>query len=377
MAKKERIEGGAARAGGGESGAARAGGNGFLTGLLVAGATIGAAALANAFIFYKTPPLTTKLPGGEVRYFPTVEGDVFYKKAGSGPPLLLVHGVGAGCSSYEWKQVWDELTKQHTVYALDLLGFGKSDKPAMAYSAETYVALLDDFCRRVIKVGEGRGECDVIATSLSAAYVIALSGRDPQLFRRLVLVCPTGIEELVSVPGNRSEIGRTVLSAPVLGTTLYNAISSKAGIRNYMTTRLFALPATVTDEMVDEYHTAAHQPGGENVLPSFLSGMLNICVADEWQKIVDLPLLVWGRQATETPVSQVEPFLMVNPNAKLEVIEDAGMLPHVEQPAAFLAAVRPFLADTTGDIDSAGAADSLEDEFGEETESVGADAVMA
>ncbi|MBC8140758.1 MAG: alpha/beta fold hydrolase, partial [Armatimonadetes bacterium] len=295
MAKKERIEQDA------ENDAARAGGNGLLTGLLVAGATIGAAALANAFIFYKTPPLTTKLPGGEVRYFPTAEGDVFYKKAGSGPPLLLVHGIGAGCSSYEWKQVWDELTKQYTVYALDLLGFGKSDKPAIAYSAETYVALLDDFCRRVIKVGEGRGECDVIATSLSAAYVVALSGRDPKLFRRLVLVCPTGIEELASKPGNRSEIGRTVLSAPVLGTTIYNAISSKSGIRNYMTTRLFAQASIVTDEMVDEYHTAAHQPGGENVLPSFLSGMLNICVSDEWKKIVDLPLLVWGEWPPALP----------------------------------------------------------------------------
>ena len=357
------------------------GGNGFLTGLLVAGAAIGTAALANALIFYKTPPLTTKLAGGEVRYFPTVDGDVFYKKAGSGPPLLLVHGIGAGCSSYEWKQVWDELTAQHTVYALDLLGFGKSDKPQIAYSAETYIALLDDFCRRVIQVGNGRGECDVIATSLSAAYVVALSGRDPLLFRRLVLVCPTGIEELSKPPSDRAEIGRTVLSAPILGTSIYNAITSKAGINNYMTTRLFASPATATAEMVDEYHTAAHQPGGENVLPSFLSGALNICVSDEWTRIVDLPLLVWGQNAVESPVDQVEPFLMANTNAKLEVIPDAGMLPHVEQPAAFLAAVRPFLADTTGNVvsevpgGSDVAADSLAYAFGEETESVGADAV--
>ncbi len=350
------------------------GGNGWLRGLLIAGVAVGAAALTNAFIFYKTPPLTSQLSGGEVRYFPTTDGDVFYKKAGDGPPLLLVHGIGAGSSSYEWKEVWDSLTEKYTVYALDLLGFGKSDKPEMAYTAEKYVALLDDFCRRVIKVGDGRGECDVIATSLSAAYVIALSARDPLLFRRLVLVCPTGIEDLATPPSDRAEIGRTVLSAPVLGTTIYNAIASKAGIRKYMTSRLFAKPATATDEMVDQYHTAAHQPGGENALPSFLSGMLNISVAEAWTKVVDLPLLVWGRESVETPVGQAEPFLLANPQAKLEVIEDAGMLPHVENPEAFLAAVRPFLAESEGESD---AADTLGGEFGEETESVGADAVPA
>jgi len=343
----------------------------LLTGLLLAGVAVGAAAIANAFIFYKTPPLTSKLPGGEVRYFPTADGDVFYKKAGDGPPLLLIHGIGAGCSSYEWLPIWDALTEKYTVYAIDLLGFGKSDKPAIAYTAEKYIALIEDFCRRVIKVGGGRGETDVIATSLSAAYVIALSQRDETLFRRLVLVCPTGIEELAAPPTGAAELARNVLAAPVLGTSLYNALASKAGIRNYMRTRLFAKPTTVTDEMVDAYHTAAHQPGGENALPSFLSGLMNICIVDDFPKIVDLPLLVWGRQAVETPLGQAEGFVKSNPYAKLEVIEDAGMLPHVEQPEAFLVAVRPFLAAADAPI----TADSEAALFGEETETVGADAV--
>lgn len=319
-------------------------GGGPLKTLLWAGAALGAAALTNAFIFYKTPPLTSALEGGEVRYFPTPDGDVFYKKAGDGPPLLLIHAVGAGCSSYEWKQVWNELTKDYTVYALDLLGFGKSDKPALDYTAETFIALIDDFARQVIGVGDGRGETDVIATSLSGAFVITLSQRDPSIFRRLVLIAPTGIEDLEKPVTTASTAVRGVLSAPVVGTAIYNGISSKTGIRRYLTRQAYANPARITDEVVDTYHTAAHQPGGENVLPAFLSGYLNANVADAFKGIVDLPLLVWGRQAKESPVSQAEAFLTINPNAKLEVIEDAGMLPHVEQPEAFLAAVRPFLA---------------------------------
>jgi pimeloyl-ACP methyl ester carboxylesterase len=311
--------------------------------LLLGGAIVGVAAIANAFIFYKTPPLTSKLPGGEIRYWPTPDGDVFYKKAGDGPPLLLVHGIGAGCSSYEFRHVFQTLAEHHTVYALDLLGFGKSDKPGLAYTHETYIKLIDDFARQVMRVGGGGEEADVIATSLSAAYVISVAQKDPQLFRRLVLICPTGIEELAKPAGSAAAAVRGFLQLPILGSTLYNALTSKPGIRSYLARNIYADPARVTDEIVEQYHTAAHQPGGENVLPSFVSGFLNVSITEAFKKVVDLPLIVWGQQAKETPVSQAEAFLVANPNAKLEVIQDAGMLPHEEQPEAFLAAVRPFL----------------------------------
>src|SRR5687767_3564887 len=211
----------------------KSGASSVLKALLWTGAAVGAAAAANALIFYRTPPLTSKLKG-EVRYFQTPDGDVFYKKAGDGPPLILVHGIGAGCSSFEFRNIWDALAEKHTVYALDLLGFGKSDKPALPYTAETFIKLLSDFSKQVVGVGEGRGEADVIATSLSAAFVIALSQRDPSLFHRLILVCPTGIQELQKAPAAGAPAVRGVMKAPVVGTSIYNMIASKAAIRRYL-----------------------------------------------------------------------------------------------------------------------------------------------
>ena len=315
-----------------------------LKALLLTGAAVGAAALANALIFYKTPPLTSSLPG-ESAYFPTPEGDIFYKKIGSGPPLLLVHGIGAGCSSFEWRHVIEPLAETHTVYALDLPGFGKSDKPALIYTAALYLDWLDRFCRDVLKVGDGRAEADVIATSLSAALIIGLSQRDPQLFRRLVLVSPTGFEALASAPTPAAEVAFAALKTPVLGTTIYNAIAGKASMREYLIRRIYHDPSCVTDAVVTQFHTAAHQPGGERVLPSFVGGRINLDVSGLFPGVVDLPLIVWGRHAVESPLAQAEPFLKANANAKLEVIEDAGMLPHDECPEAFLAAVRPFLTE--------------------------------
>ena len=318
---------------------------GILPALLLTGAAIGGAALANAYIFFKTPPLTSRLEGGETRYYPTPDGDVFYKKRGSGPPLLLIHGIGAGASSFEYRKVWSDLSEKHTVYAMDLLGFGKSDKPALLYTAETYIKLIADFCRDVIGVGGGRGEADVVASSLSAAYIIALSQRDPSLFHRLILISPTGIEELAKPLSAAAPAIRGGLKTPILGTAVYNGIASKRYIRQYLRDYIYDDPTQVTDEIVDYYHTSAHQPGSENVLPSFISGYLNINVFEAFKGVVDLPLIVWGRNAKQSPLGHVEPFLTTNPNAKLEVIEDAGMLPHEEQPLAFLAAVRPFLAE--------------------------------
>ncbi len=315
-----------------------------LKALLWTGAAVGVAAITNALIFYKTPPLLSQLPG-ESLYFPAPEGDVFYKKVGSGPPLVLVHGIGAGCSSFEWRGVLASLSEKYTVYALDLPGFGKSDKPALAYTPEVFIQSIERFCREVVGIGDGRGEADIIASSLSAAFVIALSQRDPSLFRRLVLVAPTGFEALAHEPDPvASGAAYATLKTPVLGTSIYNAIASRVGMREYLIRRIYHNPELVTDALVAQYHTAAHQPGGESVLPAFVSGRLNLDVSGLFSGVVDLPLLVWGRHAKETPLHQAEPFLSANPNAKLEVIEGAGMLPHDEQPEAFLAAVRPFLA---------------------------------
>lgn len=317
---------------------------GFGRKLLLTGLVIGAAAAINALIFYRTPPLTSALDG-DTLYYQTPDGDVFYKKAGTGSPLLLVHGIGAGCSSAEWAKVWDDLSRRHTVYALDLLGFGKSDKPNVDYTDATYIKLLADFARDVMGVGGDRGEADVIASSLSGAYAIALSRMDPSLFRRLVLVCPTGIDELAKTPGVGSTVAKTLLGLPVLGTSLYNLMTSRASVRRYLQRYIYADPAKVTDAIVTQYHTSAHQPGGERVLPGFVSGFLNIAVGEAFRGIEELPLLVWGQQAVQTPVGQAEPFLQLNPHAKLEVIDGAGLLPHDEQPEAFLAAVRPFLQE--------------------------------
>ena len=106
--------------------------------------------------------------GGEARSFEWQHGNIFYKVAGEendGVPIVLVHGVGAGASSFMWRRNFDELARDFRVYTFDLLGFGFSDKPASApYSAGLYVELIADFIREV-----AGAPAHIIASSLSAA----------------------------------------------------------------------------------------------------------------------------------------------------------------------------------------------------------------
>src|SRR6476659_8800130 len=169
--------------------------------LLSGGALLGAAAAYNAFA-RKGVDQRSNLIGGEDGGFEWRERRVAFTKRGSGPPILLIHGIHAAAWSYEWHDNVDYLARSNTVYTIDLLGFGRSDRPAIRYSARLYISLISDFADQVI--GE---PCVLIASSLAGAYAIVLGARDPQRFPALALVSPTGLVRLNRPGGVASEAG--------------------------------------------------------------------------------------------------------------------------------------------------------------------------
>ena len=69
---------------------------------------------------------------------------------GDGPPIVLVHGAHAAASSFEMRGIFEPLSQRHTVYAIDLLGFGKSERPKAPYSGRLYAELLTAFLGEVV-----------------------------------------------------------------------------------------------------------------------------------------------------------------------------------------------------------------------------------
>jgi len=312
--------------------------------MLAGGAGMAALAALNAVIQRSASEPDESALGGEAHFFRWKHGRVFYKTSGAdnaGPPLIFIHGVGAGSSCFMWRKNFDELARDFRVYAFDLLGFGFSDKPAVApYSADLYVELITDFIREVSGY-----PANVIASSLGAAYAIRVADEHPELIHALILNGPSGSDTLNRRPGMAGAAFYGLLQSPVLGTSFYNVMASERSIRDYARENLFYDHRRVTDRLVANLYATSHQPGAQHAIAAFLSGYLNTDTRSPFSRLTQPTVLVWGKQDTTTPVEKGVALLEMNPRARLEVFDYCRMMPEQEQPERFNALVRnTFLA---------------------------------
>ena len=279
-------------------------------------------------------------PVGEVCRFRWRGGDLAYTVAGEGEPLLLVHGVYAGASSFEFRKNLGQLSRSFRVYALDLLGCGASDRPRRRYAPEDVAAQVEDFAREEIG-----GSAHLIASSLTGALVIPALVRSPRLFKKVALICPTGYRSLERPSGRLGDAVHAMFAAPVLGDGLYHALVSRRGIRYYLETVAYQDPAFVTGGLVEDIHRIAHGPGAKYFPAAFVSGKLNFGVADYWPRVPHRTMICWGQEAKTSPVHESEDFLQNNPRAEPRIFRDAALLPHDERAEAFNKEVSTFLSD--------------------------------
>ena len=290
------------------------------------GAALGAAALYNVTASHRIATLDNLL-GGESREMDWRGHRVAYTRHGAGTPVLLVHGIYAGASSYEWRHTVDALAARYTVYALDLLGFGRSARPNVRYTPAMYQAFLADVMAKL-----GHGPLAVVASSLSAAHVVALAARDPRYIAALVLIGPAGVGQLHEASSTGQAATQLLLDAPVVGTAIYNALTSPASVRQFLE-QCYANDRLVTEELVEEYVQNARQPGAKHAVSAFVGGRLNVDIRNALRRVRHPLLILWGDQARMNSVQNAHAFRVLKPEAEWALISDAGDLPHDEQPA--------------------------------------------
>jgi pimeloyl-ACP methyl ester carboxylesterase len=304
--------------------------------LALVGAAIGAATAANALIALCTPMAQSTLSGTFGRY-QYRHGAIAYTVAGSGSPVLLLHGLGAGNSMAEWSANYEELKQHHTVYAVDFPGWGLSDKPQRLLTAEDYIEPILFFVEDIIGA-----PCAVIASSDACNFAVEAATRRPELFSKLVLVCPASRD--TSAPAEvAAPFVQHLFHAPVLGRTLFNLFASRKTMRSFAERHLYFDKTRVTESLVTRYHIGAHQPGAENGFAAFISGALNHDGRQAWSNLAQPALLVWGRNTLINPLETAPEWLALKPDAELEVIDRAMLLPHTEHAAEFNARVLDWL----------------------------------
>lgn len=285
--------------------------------------------LANLGVGDPEPPLS-----GATGYYPWTHGVVRYTVKGRGEPLALIHGIYPGASSFEYRNVFDRLAKNYRVFALDLLGFGQSGRPAIDYSPTLYVDLIEDFLRQV--VGATDQPAHVVASGLSGAFVIEAAARRPRQFGALILIEPAGQIGAAPAPGRLSlALRRALLRSPLLGEGLYNLAVSRPGLRLLLGNTSYSAMSRVSDDVLDQYYVMAHQPGARFAPADARVGLLDISVSAPFASLTAPTLLVWGRRDHSSPVSRARSFQELRPGVELRVLPTGGM-PQEEAPAAFL-----------------------------------------
>ncbi|HEX7314931.1 MAG TPA: alpha/beta fold hydrolase [Pyrinomonadaceae bacterium] len=303
-----------------------------------AGAGVAALAAVNAAVAREAPEPETGAVGGEAGTYPWKHGQIFYRHAGdeAAPAVLFVHGIGAGTRSFMWRRNFMPLARDFRVYALDLLGFGYSEKPPNApYSADLYVELISDFLREVV----GR-PASVVAHTLSAAFAVRAADEQPELAGSLVLVSPTGADHLSARPGMTGAAFYGLLHSPVLGTSFYNAVTSERGVRDYARKQLFYERRFATPRLVAHYYAVSHLPGAQYAATAFLSGYLNTDIREPFARLRQPVTLAWGKQDITNPIDQAGQLLSLNPRARLEVFDRCRMMPQEEHAERFNALLR-------------------------------------
>ncbi|MGC1307230.1 MAG: alpha/beta hydrolase [Phormidesmis sp.] len=254
--------------------------------------------------------------------------------------LMFLHGFGGGSSAYEWSKVFPAFAADYRVLAPDLIGWGRSDHLERNYTIDDYLKNIPEFIQATCQ-----GPITVVASALTAAFVVRVAIAQPDLFKSLILMTPAGLSDF----GNdytRSPFAQ-IVSLPVVDKLLYGgAIATRFGIENFLQNRQFADPSRISEDIVQAYLQSAQQPNAEYTALSFVRGDLCFDLADYIAQLTVPTTLLWGEQASFTGPELGRKLAQKNPTAiKLfEVIKSTGLTPQLELPAVTIGMIQTCLA---------------------------------
>lgn len=295
-------------------------------------------------------------PAGRLAYY------VAGPQASTDPPVLLVHSINAAGSAYEVGPIFEPLRARRHVYALELPGFGHSERSDRVYTprlmADAIVAMVEEIQRR-----HGPVPVDALALSLSAEFLAHAAALRPALFRSLALVSPTGFDGRAprnGPPGSTRAMPKLhrVFTFGLWRSSFFRLLVSRVSIR-YFLEKTWGSKA-IDEGLLDYDYRTTHQPGAEHAPFCFISGFL---FSDDITRVYEsIALPVWMSHGVRGDFTdyRYERAFESRPNWTIEVFP-TGALPQFEQPEAFLARYEAFLEARNADPERA-ASDQVQDQ---------------
>lgn len=292
-----------------------------------------------ALRWFVRPPTKERIPETispqrfAAKTFQTSHGQMFYHEGGSGagPALIFIHNVGVGASAYQWSKVYPAFADSHRVIAVDLLGFGESERPKSKLTALDYAESLAEFVAGVC--GEDTQRPVIIARGLGAGFAALMASRHTDLVSRLLLWMPSG---RANVPLWLNLASRV----PNLNRFVYrNKLARRATIRaRFEAAGAFVDPAAITQESVDMHAICAQQFQADYAIYRLFQGKMSFDLDARFRELSVPTTLLWpARLAGGQAFAAAERLAGSNELCTLRVVPNAGPYAPLETPESMIA----------------------------------------
>jgi pimeloyl-ACP methyl ester carboxylesterase len=265
------------------------------------------------------------------------------KDSSTCPPVLLLHGFGASIG--HWQHNLEFLAGDHTVYGLDLVGWGGSRKPNITYNIDLWVDQVYDFWQTFV------GQPTIlVGNSIGSLVALVAAARHPELAASLVMVSlPDLSAEQEMIPRSLQPlvngIKRVILNPPLLH-TLFRVVSQPKVARKWAQIA-YANPDRVTDELIDLFLTPAREQEAPAAFVKIMQGMTSSNFSPNIRKLLpgmQIPmLLLWGCEDRMIPPGTADILTKLNPLLELINLEAAGHCAHDEVPDLVNEKIRNWL----------------------------------
>lgn len=306
--------------------------------LLLTTAAVGSIYAFNRFIA-ETSASKKLLTDGNGSYYNWKFGKVFYTKKGNGTPLLLIHDTDVSSSSFEWYKLIKKLEKNHTVYTIDLIGCGRSDKPALTYTNYLYVQLIISFVHDVIGTST-----DVIASQYSSTFTLMANQLDAELFDHIILINPPSIKNVQGTITTANKIMKDIMELPLIGTFVYNLTHKRSDIDTAFRQRYYKKPQLILGKLEDIYYEAAHSNNGNGkyLYASQISNYMNVHMDHVIRKL-EKPIHMIASQDLKSNISTMDSYRHLNSSIEIHYLSGCKLLPQLEIPEKLLSTVNAIL----------------------------------
>jgi pimeloyl-ACP methyl ester carboxylesterase len=259
----------------------------------------------------------------EAEFFVSIDNTRLYcRKQGSGPPILLVHGLGV--SSYTWRYNMEALARRFTVYAPDLKGFGRSDKPNQAgYS-------LDYQRRMLLKLLDvlGLDAVHYIGSSMGGEIGLRLALSHPERVKRIVLIASAGYrEDCPRLLRMLSYFPYRYLVKPWVRRRVLTEPNVRAMIRE-----AYYQPDSISEEELQQIMSPILAEESGKVFMRLFREFDFGKEKNRYREILHHALILAGSHDRVIPLAHLQRLHKELPNSKLVVLPESGHLLHEEKP---------------------------------------------